>query len=140
MSQRERWILYPLLFLALGAALRDKLIPSRLRPLSVDAITVRCAHLEVFDPDDPAPQPRAALRLGAVEQAGYIELYDKSGHAVLSLGPDDSGTRYGLYAWVPGRGARVPLSLYAMPELPAEAPQAESPKPGKTPPNGPSPE
>lgn len=120
MSQRERWILYPLLFLALGTSLRDKLIPSRLRPLSVDAVTVRCAQLEVVDADD-----RTALRLGAVEQAGYVELYDKFGRSVLLLGPDENGTRYGLYARVPGRGARVPLSLYAMPELPAEAPQAE---------------
>jgi hypothetical protein len=26
MTERERWIVYPLLFLALGAALRDKLV------------------------------------------------------------------------------------------------------------------
>ena len=26
MSERERWVVYPLLFLALGAALRDKLV------------------------------------------------------------------------------------------------------------------
>ena len=36
MTERERWIVYPLLFLALGAALRDKLsIAPRPRASSV---------------------------------------------------------------------------------------------------------
>ncbi len=29
MSDRERWIVYPLLFLSLGLSLRDKMLPSR---------------------------------------------------------------------------------------------------------------
>jgi hypothetical protein len=43
MSERERWIIYPLLFLALGAALRDKLINS------TESQRVKCQGLMVYD-------------------------------------------------------------------------------------------
>ena len=43
MSERERWIVYPLLFLALGAALRDKLINS------TESQRVKCQGLMVYD-------------------------------------------------------------------------------------------
>jgi hypothetical protein len=43
MSTRERWIVYPLLFLALGAALRDKFVGSR--DLRAGAVT--CGELRV---------------------------------------------------------------------------------------------
>ena len=40
MSTRERWIVYPLLFLALGTAIKPKLVPAE---------RVSCRHLEVVD-------------------------------------------------------------------------------------------
>lgn len=43
MSERERWIVYPLLFLALGAALRDKLINS------TESQRIKCQGLMVYD-------------------------------------------------------------------------------------------
>jgi hypothetical protein len=46
MTERERWIVYPLLFLALGASLRDKLVPATYE-------SVRCQELIVVDPDQP---------------------------------------------------------------------------------------
>jgi hypothetical protein len=45
MTERERWIVYPLLFLALGAALRDKLFD---RTLSRDIV---CEQLWLVDGD-----------------------------------------------------------------------------------------
>jgi hypothetical protein len=47
MSTRERWIVYPLLFLALGIAMRDKVIPpKRLQVEEVVAERMRCKQLQ----------------------------------------------------------------------------------------------
>ncbi|MCO6042862.1 hypothetical protein NG895_02975 [Aeoliella sp. ICT_H6.2] len=46
MTERERWIVYPLLFLALGASLRDKIIKSTHNQL------VTCEALCVLDKDE----------------------------------------------------------------------------------------
>ncbi|MCG8451185.1 MAG: hypothetical protein MI725_16575 [Pirellulales bacterium] len=43
MSERERWIVYPLLFFALGAALRDKLTQS------VESKDIVCRSLKIVD-------------------------------------------------------------------------------------------
>lgn len=45
MSERERWIVYPLLFLALGASLRDKLFNI------TTSKSIRCQELTVIDED-----------------------------------------------------------------------------------------
>jgi hypothetical protein len=62
MTERERWIVYPLLFLALGAALRDKL---------VDRTTTRsivCQELLIVDEDSTNPQSqRTIARIGRVK-------------------------------------------------------------------------
>jgi len=47
MSERERWIVYPLLFFALGAALRDKLLQR------VESKEVICESLTIVDQDQP---------------------------------------------------------------------------------------
>ncbi len=96
MSQRERWVVYPLLFLALGLALRDKLVP----PRSLTAGVVLCDHLEVLG---PANCHRLTVR-------------DAAGHTALVLGADDD-LRYGLFALRAGGKPLVPLSLYDMPRL-----------------------
>lgn len=59
MTERERWVVYPLLFLALGAALRDKL---------VDRTTTKsivCQELNVVDEETTGRQsPRVLARIG----------------------------------------------------------------------------
>jgi hypothetical protein len=59
MTERERWIVYPLLFLALGAALRDKL---------VDRTTTKsivCQELLIVDEESTGPQSQRTLaRIG----------------------------------------------------------------------------
>ena len=47
MSERERWIVYPLLMFALGAAVRDKLMQR------VDSKEIRCESLQIVDHQDP---------------------------------------------------------------------------------------
>ena len=85
MTQRERWIVYPLLFLALGASLRDKFGG----PESIDASRIRCDELRttqvvIADPHDK--QPRIVLKTvqGGVKNgdsshsSGQLELLDQS--------------------------------------------------------------
>ena len=56
MSERERWIVYPLLFFALGAALRDKLAHR------VESKEIYCQSLRIVDPHD---SNRILAELGA---------------------------------------------------------------------------
>jgi len=65
MTERERWIVYPLLFLALGAALRDKL---KERTISK---SIYCQELVVVDEDLAGQRPtRILARFGRSETAG----------------------------------------------------------------------
>lgn len=62
MTERERWIVYPLLFLALGAALRDKLSDRTVTK------SIVCQELTVID-EDPSGrhQSRVLARIGRNE-------------------------------------------------------------------------
>lgn len=57
MSERERWIVYPLLFFALGAAIRDKLFhqvaTGDVVAETVHAQSLVCEGLTILDPQDP---------------------------------------------------------------------------------------
>jgi hypothetical protein len=94
MSERERWVIYPLLFLALGAALRDKLF---------DRTTTRsivCQELTVVDEQPVGNQPvRVLARIGRAQSAtsggpngslfvnGELEVVDEAvrGQRVLTV-------------------------------------------------------
>ncbi len=54
MTERERWIVYPLLFLALGAALRDKLVDR------TTTKSIRCQEL-VVEEEPVGNQPARVL-------------------------------------------------------------------------------
>ena len=65
MSERERWIVYPLLFLALGAALRDKMFDRTWSRVVV------CEELSVIDSSRGSPSaPPIVAHLERVENAG----------------------------------------------------------------------
>jgi hypothetical protein len=93
MSERERWIVYPLLFLALGVALRDTMI----RPVTDE---VRCRRLVVYDVRDRPVAEIAPLEVavrGSREAAhvGTLRLLDPFGLPVVSVdheGLDVSGS------------------------------------------------
>ena len=63
MTERERWIVYPLLFLALGAALRDKLIDTTMSRRIV------CQELVVVDGGRGPEGPQPVAQIGAVQPA-----------------------------------------------------------------------
>lgn len=90
MSERERWIVYPLLMFALGAAIRDKLMDR------VEAKEIRCESLEIVDQQDPT---RMLARLGIrrasntdptqlADRVGELVLVDNDGRLVCDIATD----------------------------------------------------
>ena len=76
MSERERWIVYPLLFLALGAALRDKLLKQ------TEVASVICESLTIVD-DQRRPQAvlkGSELNVGTVK-ANIVVAHQQLRHA-----------------------------------------------------------
>jgi hypothetical protein len=63
MTERERWIVYPLLFLALGAGLRDKLF-DQTRSKSIE-----CQELTVTAEDRIGRPATTLARVGAIERS-----------------------------------------------------------------------
>ncbi len=87
MTSRERWIIYPLLFLALGAALRDKMVPGNVEAFSVDCSQLTCHRLDVIGPEGDS-----GIRMGTVATGtGQIELYNADEEQIVRIGPDGSG-------------------------------------------------
>ena len=91
MSTRERWIVYPLLFLALGTALRPKLAPTfeasimqitsddvKSRELTADRIT--CRSLTIVDDQN---RPRIELVVNRDGRSSLMEKNLKTGQTVL---------------------------------------------------------
>jgi hypothetical protein len=63
MNERERWIVYPLLFLALGAALRDKLSEQ------TKTKRIECQELIVFGEEGAGRQPVPLVQIGAMQRS-----------------------------------------------------------------------
>jgi hypothetical protein len=61
MSERERWVVYPLLFLALGAALRDKLIDR------TTSKTIKCQELVIEEEPTSRHAGRVLAKIGRTE-------------------------------------------------------------------------
>jgi hypothetical protein len=76
MSERERWIVYPLLMFALGAAIRDKLMDR------VEAKEIRCESLEIVDQQDPTKM-LARLGIRRASNTDPTQLADRVGELVL---------------------------------------------------------
>ena len=112
MSTRERWIVYPLLFLALGLALRDKLIPPerirafhlQVQDLRADRVECRqstagkveCNRIEAGQAafqvlSAGGPNGLDGLRMYAAPQGGRLEILGRDGNRVLLAGADPDG-------------------------------------------------
>ena len=62
MTERERWVVYPLLFLALGAVLRDKLVDRTVTK------RIECEELSIVaDDSDGRNPPHVYARIGHTE-------------------------------------------------------------------------
>ena len=82
MSERERWIVYPLLFFALGASIRDKILHR------VDTKEIYCESLKIVDQQDPMRKPLVELSIERIQpdaprtsegQYGRLRLVDTQG-------------------------------------------------------------
>lgn len=91
MSERERWIIYPLLFFALGAAVRDKILHR------VDAKEIYCESLKIVDQQDPTSQPLVELGIQRArpndpnqlaDSVGLLRLVNSDGKEVCRVASD----------------------------------------------------
>ena len=76
MSERERWIIYPLLFFALGAGIRDKILQR------VEVKEIVCESLKVVDLQDPL-KPLAVLDFRRKDSKYPSQLADRVGQLRL---------------------------------------------------------
>ncbi|MDZ4659522.1 MAG: hypothetical protein SH868_18275 [Bythopirellula sp.] len=90
MSERERWIVYPLLLFALGAAVRDKLIQR------VESKEIRCESLQIVDQQDPDKTLAELSFKRAIssdptqlaDRVGALQLRDSDGNQVCDIATD----------------------------------------------------
>ena len=88
MSDHERWIVYPLLFLALGAALRPKFTGEFSVPVVVRAPQVQCEALIIVD-----QERRPRIELTTTQGSPRIVLFGRTGQVLFST---DGRTHTGL--------------------------------------------
>ena len=116
-TSRERWIIYPLLFLALGAALRDKLnlpthigdLATQIRAGEIAAPRVRCTQLvcEQLVVNGPEGRPVVVAGANAETKAGIIETLAADGSPQTRLFSTDTG---GMVSAI-GHGGKVVLVM-----------------------------
>lgn len=91
MSERERWIVYPLLFFALGAAVRDKILHR------VDTKEIYCETLKIVDQQDPTGRAFAELSIErarpedpsqVADRVGLLRLVDSDGQEIFRVEND----------------------------------------------------
>ena len=136
MSTRERWIVYPLLFMTLGIALRDKVIPpAHLGNLGMQfeagAIMTPRIHCNELWVNGPNNRPVVVVgsdrntnagivetftaggmpqvRLLSSDAGGMVTTVGRAGKLMLILG--DTGQNFGVFAELPGLGQLIPLTV-----------------------------
>jgi hypothetical protein len=89
MSTRERWIVYPLLFLTLGIAMRDRPVSQgHFRQNELRAGRLHCDELLV---DGPNGRPTVIARTDPTTKGGSIITLSAAGVPLVLLQPGDSG-------------------------------------------------
>ena len=93
MSDRERWVVYPLLFLAIGLGLRNDAMQDQKNTNPAEVDSLRCKTLEVLD---AAGKPK--IKLGISEAGtGVIETAAANGAVMTELGTGPSGGHLTLF-------------------------------------------
>ncbi|NDC63414.1 MAG: hypothetical protein EBZ59_05375 [Planctomycetia bacterium] len=105
MSSRERWTVYPLLFLAIGLALRAAAVPNehfaRARVESLEATRLVCKEI-VVGADDGTILVHIGRVVGS--GGGRIEVKDRAGVDAVAVGTRPEG-RDGAVEFFDERGA-----------------------------------
>jgi hypothetical protein len=123
MSERERWIVYPLLLFALGAALRDK-FTQQVHTEELHAAKIACEELVVLDSDDPHRSVAKLLSAPSQNSAsgaryGVLALNDSEGKEFC--GVTNSQLRVNSIAITNPKNQAQPLALLT------SAPQHDDP-------------
>src|SRR5688500_13918891 len=91
MNERERWIVYPLLFFALGAALRDKYTQS-VQTGELHASQITCEDIAVIDPETPnrivarlTSRPLSGSAAEGPGRYGVLALIDSAGKELCGV-------------------------------------------------------
>lgn len=108
MTDRERWTVYPLLFLALGIAVKDKL-PGPVRIDDLHSKAVFCRELIVTD-----PQGKEQVFIGANDNGGLIRATGNRNELRTVVGNSEQAA--GLM-FVDREGRVHPGSLFALPHV-----------------------
>jgi len=125
MSERERWIIYPLLFFALGAGVRDKV---RQR---IDVKEIVCESLKIVDRQDPK-KPLAELSFRRknpqepfqlADRVGHLQLFDSEGREICQLANDLVANRVITRRVLVVDPSRKPLVLVGTESVPGVAMQ-----------------
>lgn len=144
MSDRERWIVYPLLFLALGAALRDKIHKqTRAKEIVCERLYLTDSDgqptaVMIGDPATPISQDEVTMaqRRGAKLFIGYVssnvvdaENLAQRGQRVNSdgLSLQQLSRLFSLFRSSPQRGLRLVPGPLDQANPPSQPPPVESP-------------
>lgn len=106
MSTRERWTVYPLLFLAIGLALRAVAVPpERLDVDTLEAARVFCGEIVVTNDEGTK-----LVHIGRVKGGGggRIEISDHDGNESVALGTGPEG-RDGAIEFFDAEGETIGL-------------------------------
>ncbi len=89
MSPRERWTVYPLLFLAIGLAVRSVAVPpERLQVEELEAVRIVCGEIVVSVDDETKLVHIGRMKGGG---GGRVEISDREGHVAVAIGTPADG-------------------------------------------------
>jgi hypothetical protein len=120
MSDRERWVLYPLLCLALGAGLWNKLAP----PVQLEASQVKCRELVIVDENE---QRKVLLTSGS--EGGAIVIWNATDDVMLTIG--HQGPLSGMLMVDPKTNDILRRSQMIQPSRQSGTPAAKPPAPAQ---------
>jgi hypothetical protein len=89
MTDRERWIVYPLLFLSIGLAMHNDIALQ----VAGDSSAIRCKSLEIVGPEG---KPTVQIT-STTEGDGLIETSDAQGNRLSRISPNAAGATLELY-------------------------------------------
>jgi len=159
MTTRERWIVYPLLFLTLGIALRDKIVPPvhlRCSELVCDRVVSKQTECRTLVVRGPNGHPVIVAGADGKTHAGTLETFTAAGvpqvnllssgggGMVSAVGEEGKvvvghmGQNMGVFAKIPASGQMIPLTLPLRLEIKRPAsppPEGQSPDAKDIPPD-----
>jgi len=122
MTTRERWTVYPLLFLAIGLAMRAQSgapdLDGRIRVEVLDAASVICRELRVESADGPT-----LVHLGG----GRIEIRDSKGRDSVAVGTRPGRSEGGVEFFDFDGAESARLTAAGLDEPPPDHPTPEAP-------------